>query len=560
MLKKLSISNFTVIDQTEIMFDRGLCIITGETGAGKSIIMDALELILGGRTDSGTIRNKEKKCIVEATFHIEKQEDVKRWLEASGYDSDSELILRREFTTAGKSRAFLNDTPAPVKDLKQIRNYIINLHQQFDHTELTEAEYQKETLDLLAGCSKEARNFELQFKSFKQLQSEILTLQQKLDLEKKENDYRLFLLEELNTAGFRTSELEEAEQALSVLEKADEIADTIIAGKQLLSEGENPLLPPLKSLLQKLRGFAGLDQDLQQLTQRLESIFAELQDLSLELRKMSSHYQPDEQLKHKLEERLSAGNRLLKKHHVQTTQQLLEIQAALKNQLSSSNELELQIYEKNQQLRELKNKLVQMAEQLHTLRSNAAPGIATEINRLLSGIGMPNARFFINMIRVDELSVSGQSQISFLFNANVPTRDNKSNPVMQALGKVASGGELSRLMLCIQSLIADKTDLPVLVFDEIDTGISGEAAKQVGLLLKKLAQRHQLIAITHLPQVAALANTHLYVSKDEKNKEIISHVRKLSEKEHIEAIAKMISGNKLTESTMAMAKELANQR
>jgi len=556
MLKKLFISNYAVIERVEIEFDKGLCIITGETGAGKSILIDALELALGSRTDTGSIREKEKKSIVEAVFEIRGNTRVNEWLVENELDADQELILRREFSSNGKSRAFLNDTPVNLQQLKQVRILLIDLHQQFDHTELANSDYQRQMLDLIAGCEKDCKHYRIEYALFKKLTEEIESLSKTIKDEQNERDYRRFLMEELTSASFKTDEIEHTATELELLEHGADIAVLIHQFKLLFQEGDEAFLPKLKMLLQKFQPFSELQSELKELEKRLRSSYTELADIAQDLSKQEDHYQPDIRRKEYLNERLNLGYRLLKKHQVRTTAELLEIQESLNQYLEVTGNPEEILSMKKKELTDLKRKLESLADELHKNRKRAIPSLVENINQLLRQVGMPNARFDILIRENNFLSAFGKDEIDFVFNANIPAGENSGKAILRPIGEISSGGELSRLMLCLHSFIAEKTALPVMVFDEIDAGISGEAARQVGLLMKKMAGSHQLIAITHMPQVAARADHHYFVYKEEDGETIKAQLKKLSAKEHIEAVARMISGNEITESTLKIAREL----
>jgi len=556
MLKKLFIVNYAVIDRIEVEFEKGFCIITGETGAGKSILIDALELALGSRTDTGSIRDKEQKCIVEAEFDISKNQPLIHWLKENDLDAGNDLILRREFSIAGKSRAFINDTPVSLQQLKMIRTNLIDLHQQFDNVELTGSDYQRNTVDLVAGCEKEVETYFTSYGTFKSLRNEIELLKQKAGQEQKERDYRQYLLDELENASFTNDEIESSANELALLEHSEEIAALLSQFKFLLQEGDEAFLPKIKILLQKIRPYINLNSELKDLEKRLSDTYTELTDITQDINKQENEFQPDNRKKQQLSDRIDLGYKLMKKHQVKTTSELIDIQKQLQKILDASREPEIVIAEKSKQLSLLEKELHQQAELIHKKREKSIPSLVKKMNQLLHQVGMPNARFDIVLHKKDILSPYGMNDILFVFNANIPAGETDEKTELKPIGEISSGGELSRLMLCLQSLIAEKTALPVLVFDEIDAGISGEAARQVGLLMKKMAEKHQLIAITHMPQVAARADNHFFVFKEEKQNTIRTQLKKLNASEHIEAIAQMISGNEMTEATLNMAKEL----
>jgi DNA repair protein RecN (Recombination protein N) len=440
--------------------------------------------------------------------------------------------------------------------LRMIRSNLIDLHQQFDNAELTGSDYQRKTVDLIAGCEKEVTEYNSSFGIFKTLNNEIESLKQKAGLEQKERDYRQFLLDELEKASFTNNEIESAADELELLEHSEEIAAVLSQFKFLLQEGDEAFIPKIKTLLQKIRPYITLNSELNDLEKRLSDVYTELADITQDINKQEDNFQPDNRKKQLLSDRIDLGYKLMKKHQAQTTSELLDIQKNLQQILDVSLQPETIIAEKSKQLSILEKELHKQSELIHKMREKSIPALVKKMNQLLHQVGMPNARFNIVLHKKEALSLYGVNDIHFVFNANIPAGETPEKIELKPIGEISSGGELSRLMLCLQSFIAEKTALPVLVFDEIDAGISGEAARQVGLLMKKMAEKHQLIAITHMPQVAARADNHYFVFKEEKQNAIRTQLKKLNPSEHIEAIAKMISGNQTTEATLNMAKEL----
>ena len=457
MLHRFFISNYAIIDQITIEFDKGLSIITGETGAGKSILVEALELVLGGRTDSAAIKDATRKTIIEAAFSVNGKQPVFDWLRKNDLDEDAEIIVRRELLSTGKSRAFLNDTPVSLLQLKSLKKLLIDLHQQFDTLELTEADFQRESLDLLANCTELANTFHQQYLNYYKLKTELQSLKQEKERKEQEKEYHRFLLDELEAAHFQAEEIEKAESDLQLLEHAEGIAETISSGIWILNDSEQALLPQLKSFIQKMGAYANLHEQLQQYKERIQQAYTELYEISKELQKETTRFQPDQHRKKILEDRLDLGIKLLKKHRVKTTTELIHVQQELQRKQSDFSQLEEIISEKEQECSVMLSVLYNQASDLYQARKQATPALVREMNELLQKIGMPNARFDVAIEKLDQLHAFGNDSISFLYNGNMPAKDKPLPNTFQPIGKVASGGELSRVMLCLQSLIAQKT-------------------------------------------------------------------------------------------------------
>lgn len=548
MLQQLSIQNFAIIDELKVDFQPQLNTITGETGAGKSILLGALGLVLGNRADSSSLQNSEKKCIVEAVFSTATLKKVNAWLKENEIDEEAELILRREITANGKSRAFINDTPVNLTQLKVLTSMLVDLHQQFDTLELGNEDFQREVLDALAGCDKDVEQYRQRYLQFARLQKELQQLKDKQLQLQREQDYKQFLLEELDQASFKENELEELDQELQLLSNAGSIATVLTDAVQLLKDGETPLVQQLKSLLQRLQQFKNVHADLTSITGRLQSTQIEIADIAADLNHLQNSISIDEARMQLINDRLEIGYKLQKKHNVQSTNELLNIQQQLEEQVQVVLNMEQSIAEKEKEKAGLKQQLEVEAELIHTKRVKQSGVLAKQVNALLQQIGMPNARLQVELTSTS-LNQFGKDEISFLFDAN---KSNRFEPI----SKVASGGELSRLMLCIKSLVAKSIALPTMLFDEIDTGISGEAAKQVGMLLKELSAKHQVITITHLPQIAAKATAHYFVYKQEDKSGIKTRIRLLSKEEQVETIARMLSGEKPSDSSLVTAREM----
>ena len=549
MLKKLHIQNYAIIDTLEIDFSGKLNIITGETGAGKSILMGALSLILGDRADPSVLLNKDKKCFVEGSFALEGQKAVKQLLRTYELDGDDELVIRREIAANGKSRAFVNDTPVNLEQLRGISGSLVDLHRQFDTLELGESDFQRDVLDAMAGHADLLQQYRTTWGQWQHNKKELDELQQQKSQFTKEYDYNKFQFDELEEAAFKEHELEESEATLKLLSNSEGIKNALTKVAYQLDEGDHPLVQQLKTLCNQLQSFTEFHPDLPALLQRLQSAQIELQDIAGEVERLNDHVQYDPQRIEQLNERLTIGYKLLKKHGVQTTNELLAIKKTLEEKLQSVLNIDEAIHHKEKVVAQLQEEAVKLGASISANRSKQIKPLTDTVNKLLAQVGMPNARLKAEVQPLNSLQLHGGDAVEFLFDAN---KSNRFEPIR----KVASGGELSRLMLCIKSLVAKSLDLATLIFDEIDTGISGEAAKQVGIIMKDLARKRQVISITHQPQIAGKADAHYFVYKEIRGEAIKTNIKLLSQEERITAIAKMLSGEKPTAAALENAREM----
>jgi DNA repair protein RecN (Recombination protein N) len=549
MLSRLSIQNYAIIDKLEVDFSSQLNVITGETGAGKSIIVGALGLILGQRAESNVLLNKEKKCIVEGCFKGESShEHVISFLKEHELDVHDELVVRREISPNAKSRAFINDTPVNLSQLNQLSSLLVDLHQQFDTLELGESDFQREVLDALAGNLDSLKKYRTTFDAAQTVRRNLEQLKEQKTQFNKEFDYHQFQFNELEEAAFKENELEDLDQELKLQTNAEGIKNALNKTYFELEEGDEPVIRQLKSMINGLQQYSEMQQDIPNLLQRLQSVYIELQDIADETDRISNHVNSDPATIERINERLSLGYRLLKKHGVKETSELLQIKEQLSEKLQAVLNIDDAIANAEKEFAQWIAKAEEQASKISDARKKQVRPLETQVNKMLVQVGMPNARLKVE-IQKGNLSTTGLDKIEFLFDAN-------KNNQFQPLRKVASGGELSRLMLCIKSLVAKSMDLPTLIFDEIDTGISGEAAKQVGIIMKELASARQVICITHQPQIAGKADAHFLVYKAIKNDAVATGVRKLETDERIVAIAKMLSGEKPTAAAIENAREM----
>jgi DNA repair protein RecN (Recombination protein N) len=549
VLKKLHIQNYAIIEELEMDFPGHLNIITGETGAGKSILMGALSLILGDRADSAVLMNRDKKCFVEGAFAVAGKKEVKIFLKENDLDAEDELTIRREISASGKSRAFVNDTPVNLEQLRQLSGLLVDLHRQFDTLSLGESDFQRQVLDALAGHYDLLARYQSRYVQWQQGRRELDELLQQKNQFTKEYDYNKFLFDELEEAALRENELEEAEAALQLLNNSEGIKTALSRVSYELDEGEQPMVQQLKTLINQLQIFSSYHAALPALLQRLQSAQVELKDIAGEIENINDEVQFDPRKVEQLNERISTGYKLMKKHGVQTTNDLIALKNSLEEKLQAVMNIDDAIGAKEKAVQQLVQEAESLAAQITANRSKQVRPLQDKVNKLLVQVGMPNARLKVELQPLSSLQSHGKDDIEFLFDAN---KSNRFEPIR----KVASGGELSRLMLCIKSLVAKSLDLPTLIFDEIDSGISGEAARQVGIIMKELAVKRQVISITHQPQIAGRADAHFFVYKEIRGDKVKTGVRLLSQEERITTIAKMLSGEKPTAAALENAREM----
>jgi len=556
MLRTLRIENYAIIESLSIDFSTEMNVITGETGAGKSIIVGALGLILGQRADSSLLVSKDRKCIVEGVFDHQNRKAVKHFLTEHELDVYDELVIRREIGINGKSRAFVNDTPVNLDQLEQLSSLLVDLHQQFDTYELGESDFQRAVLDSLAGHQSILEEYRSVYRKWSAAGRDLQELTGKKLQFDKEADYNQYQYNELEEAAFTEGEIENIDAELRMLSHAEAIKGALNKVSYSLQESESPIVQQLKVLQNGLSAYGGFHPGLPAILNRLQSCQVELQDIADEVSRLSDHVQYDAGKVEKLNEKLSLGYKLLKKHGVKTTAELLEVQAQLEIRLQAVLNIDAQISQKEKEIEELEGSARKMALKISAGRKKQVKPFEEKVNRLLARVGMPNARISVQQTTEAALNDEGLDVIEFLFNGNVASSIADKTAPFQPLKKVASGGERSRLMLCIKSLVAESVDLPTMIFDEIDTGISGEAARQVGIIMKELAAKRQIICITHQPQIAGKANAHFFVYKQIVGDAIKTNIRQLDTEERITAIARMLSGEKPTAAAMENAREM----
>ncbi|MEI6488379.1 MAG: DNA repair protein RecN [Bacteroidota bacterium] len=548
MLNHISIQNYALIDKLEVDFSNGLTIITGETGAGKSILLGALGLIAGSRADAQSLQDKTKKCIIEVSFNI-KDYSLKDFFASNGLDFEATTYIRREINPEGKSRAFINDTPVTLGQLKELASHLVDIHSQHETLDLNANQFQLSVIDAFANHQELLNEYATNFKRYKQVENQLADLVERESQAKKDLDYFQFQFNELEDVNLKPHEQTILEQELETLNNAEEIKLNLSRGVFALNGGEQNLLSSLNDIKIILSTFAKYKTEIQELSSRINSSYIELKDISNELENIEQDIIFDPKRIEELTLRLNEIYRLEQKHQVKTIEELISIKDNLSNMLLEFSSLELEIEKIKKELTSLEKILQNTAKKVSTNRKKVIPKIEKEIASLLSSLSMPNAQLKIEQTETEILTKNGTDKILFLFSAN-------KGSDFKELNKVASGGELSRLMLSIKSLIAQLTSLPTIIFDEIDTGVSGDIANKVGSIMNQMAKSMQVITITHLPQIASKGNSHLFVFKEDKNNKTFSNIKKLTSDERVQEIAKMLSTSNPTEAAISNAKEL----
>jgi DNA repair protein RecN (Recombination protein N) len=548
MLQRLSISNYALIDNLEISFDKGLNILTGETGAGKSIILGALSLILGQRAESRYFFNQQKKCVIEGSFKIEGFH-LKSFFEDNDLDYEVETVLRREISADGKSRAFVNDTPVNLNSLKALGEKLIDIHSQHATLEINDPEFQLLIVDSVAKHDDLLNDYRTKFKAYKKSTSRLQQLIEESDKAKADLDYFQFQFDELEKATLSGDEQELLEQELYALNNAGEIKRNLLGAYYLMNEGETSALIQLREAAHQLSALEKFNPEITELHQRLNSTIIELKDIAAEIDTLEQRTHTNEARVEEINTRLSLIYNLQKKHRVNTTADLLQIQDDLSGKIQQAVFGDEVIEKLEKQLATDKNDLEELAAKLSANRIRIIPQIEKQVLETLAEMGMANSALKIDTSNTTELTKDGTDHVRFLFSAN-------KGHALAEMSKVASGGELSRLMLSIKSLVAQNTALPTIIFDEIDTGVSGEVANKVGQIMEKLADNLQVITITHLPQIASKGQSHYFVYKDDEGAATNTRIKQLNQQERVLEIAKMLSGDKPGESALQNAREL----
>ena len=550
MLKRLHISNFALINEMEVSFPGNLTVITGETGAGKSIFLEALSLALGKRADLSALNLKTKKCIIEAEFSATNL-DLNDFFLEHDLDFEPNLILRREINADGKSRSFLNDSPVSLSVLKLLSEKLIDIHSQHQTLLLNQSNFQLELLDTFAESLKIFKEYKIEFSSFTKSKIELQSLQEQEKLAKKELDYFQFLYSELEETEIKAGLLSGLEEESSKLENSEIIKSNLLAASNAISGNEINILIDLGKTKQSLQSLSKYSKNYSLLSDRIQSLYIELKELSADIEDAANEVVFDSDKLSQVNIKMDKLNRLLKKHQVNTEEDLLKIKSDIENKLNQFNSIENTIISKQKLIQISQNNCLKLSEELTKLRTKAIHGIEQTIKKTLAELSMENAIFKIVLSQKSDLGINGLDELKFLFTANKGAELNE-------LHKVASGGELSRLMLSLKALLASKKQLPTIIFDEIDTGVSGDVADKIGEILLSMGNNMQVIAITHLPQMASKGNHHLFVYKKDDEDKTVSYIKQLNKAERINEIAKMLSKSNPTVSAIKNATELLN--
>jgi DNA repair protein RecN (Recombination protein N) len=548
MLIHLAIENYALIDHLDIDFYKGFTAITGETGAGKSILMDALDLVLGKRADTQVLLDPKRKCIVEATFSVENY-GLQSIFEDAGVDYDQTSILRREVSPNGKSRAFINDTPVPLGYLKMLGDLLVDIHAQHATTSLQNPDFQLSVIDSYGDLGSVFSDYQSYFLALKNSRKLLNDLKDQELKSRATLDYKQFIFDELNHAEILPDEQDQLEEHLSLITHAEEIKSNLFLVQEILNNDENSGLDLLSQAEANLNKISLYHPDLEQLTKRLQSDIIDLKDIGNELARLNERIEFDHEQLDQVQQRLDQLYRLQQKHHVGSNKELIDIIANLSNDLNEYSSLENQINSIEIQIREQESELKTSAVKLTVRRKSFFSSLEKEIISSLQHMGMPEARFEIRHFNTQDYNLNGQDVIEFNFNAN-------EGHSLKPLTEIASGGELSRVMLSIKSIISRKRLLPTIIFDEIDNGLSGDVAGRVGDVLSSAAIKMQVITITHLPQIAGKAQHHYSVFKQSKNNVTYSNIKFLDQQERVAELAKMIGGREVTVASLAAAKEL----
>ncbi|MGL2986260.1 DNA repair protein RecN [Flavobacterium sp. RSSA_27] len=550
MITSLSIKNFALIDQLAIDFTNGLSIITGETGAGKSIILGALGLVLGKRADLSSLKNTDEKCVIEAQFDISKY-NLFSFFEENDLDYEAETIIRREILPSGKSRAFINDSPVNLQELQALSLFLIDIHSQQQTQELSEEEVQFKIIDAIADNKNELEQYQEILKKYKNHKSQLVSLQRKQGESLKEQEYHSFLLDELLSAKLIDGEQEQLEEDFEQLNNVESIKESIDKALLIAHEEEIGALHHLKEIKSTLQRIAPFGSKYQELLERMNSIIIEFDDITLELNQHAEQLLNDPEKLEYTNQKLQLIYTLQKKHQVKTVAELLVIQNELDQSLVLISNLESEINKLQELITKNEQELDALAQVIHEKRIQAIPVLTEKMIQILEKLGMPNVRFKIDLNLVPTFFSNGKEALHFLFSAN-------KGGEFGLLKKVASGGEMSRIMLAVKAILAQYSKLPTLIFDEIDTGVSGEIAIRMGEIMKQMSTTMQVFAITHLSQIAAKGDSHFKVAKSTVGEVTNSELKLLTEEERVLEIAQMLSGTVVSESALNHAKALLN--
>ena len=549
MLKQLYIKNFTLIDELNIQMHPGFSVITGETGAGKSIILGAIGLLLGNRADSKSIKAGRDRCVIEAHFDLSKY-DMQQFFTDNDIDEDlSDTIIRRELTAAGKSRAFINDTPVSLTKMRELGEQLVDIHSQHQNLLLQKEDFQLNVVDIIAQDEKQRKNYEAAYNQYKQANQKLNALKAEIEKNRENEDFLRFQFKELDEAQLQNGEQEELEQEYEMLSHSEDIKTTLYQADNHLSGDDGNIIERLKQTSEQLANIKDVYPEVTELLERIDSSYIELKDIAQEVNGLTDHVEFDPARLETINERLDKLNSLQQKFHVRDLGELIETYHQLKEQLSHIDHSDEDVEALEQEVTQLLEKAQKQAKELTAIRTKAAKKVEEEMKQRLIPLGIPNVRFSISLTE-KPLSHDGGDKVSFLFSAN------KSTP-LQPVTQVASGGEIARVMLSLKAMISGAVKLPTIIFDEIDTGVSGKIAEKMAQIMVEMGNHErQVLSITHLPQIAAMGSHHYKVSKEETDKGTISRMTELSQQERVQEIAQMLSGSDVSEAALANAKEL----
>lgn len=550
MLTSLSIKNYALIDNLQVQFNNGLTIITGETGAGKSILLGGLSLILGKRADLSSVKNASEKCVIEATFDVANY-NLKALFLAEDLDYEPQTIIRREILPSGKSRAFVNDTPVNLNSLQVLGEHLLDIHSQHQTLQLTNDDFQFQVIDALANNSNLLNDYSLQLQHFKTLKSDLKKLQTQKVEAIKELDYNVFLLKELEDAKLVDGELESLEEEYETLNNIEEISERLTASHELLGNQEIGVMPHLAEIKNQLSKLSDFSSSYKSVYERVTSSLIELDDVFAEIESLQESLEANPDRLNVVNLKLQVLNNLMQKHVVSNILELIKIREELSEKVLVSENLDEVIAQKASELSFIEQKLNDLASKISKNRIKAIPGLTEQLEVLLATLGMPNARFSVELIPSDRFLDNGKEELKFLFSANKGGQFNE-------LKKAASGGELSRIMLAIKSILTNYTQLPTIMFDEIDTGVSGEISNKMASIMQQMSKTMQVFTITHLPQIAAKGDTHFKVFKEDINEVTQTQLKRLNADERVIEIAQMLGGSDLSSSAIEHAKQLLN--